>query len=38
MASAIVQATLPVYEPLWGQGNSRRLKESAKEHLPLRPQ
>lgn len=31
MASAIVRATLPFYEPIWDQGNSRRLKESAKE-------
>lgn len=31
MASAIVRATLPLYEPIWGRGDSRRLKESAKE-------
>ena len=31
MASAIVRTTLPLCEPIWGQGNSRRPKESAKE-------
>lgn len=31
MASPIVRATLPLYVPIWGQDNSRRPKESAKE-------
>lgn len=31
MASAIVRATLPLCEPIWDQGSSRRLKASAKE-------